>query len=163
MIKKEDHVRRQTCADLGITDVIRKALADNYERIPYTSEGGFIATEIGESEDDEHVRIIVSGFMGGGKQFLQEVTVVYFDTVSRANRFLASPEGQLFEDTYSDGQDCFDYTTYAGNPVLPSLIATILRNHYGFKENSHLTAHTYCQVDYFRKDPDDSVPKPPAS
>lgn len=22
-----------------------------------------------------------------------------------------------------------------------------------FKENSHLVAHTYCEVDYFRKDP----------
>ena len=153
MNKKEDHVRRHTCADMGITDVIRKALADNYARIPYTNEGGFIATDIGESEDDEHLRITVSGFMGGGKQMLQEVTVIYFDTVSQANRFLSSPEGQLFDDTFSDGHDCFDYTTYAGNPVLPSLIATILRNHYGFKENSHLTAHTYCQVDYFRKDP----------
>lgn len=157
MIKKDEHVRRQTCADMGITQVISAALADNYARIPFTNEGGYIATEIGESEDDEHVRIIVSGFMGGGKQFLQEVTVVYFDTVSQANRFLSSPEGQLFDDTYSDGQDCFDYTTYAGNPVLPSLIATILRNHYGFKENSHLTAHTYCQVDYFRKDIDSDV------
>ncbi len=156
MIRKQDHIRRQTCADTTITDVIRQALADNTERIPFTNEGGYIATDIGESDDDEHVRIIICGFMDGSKQMLQEVTVVYFDTVSQANRFLSSPEGRLFDDTYSDGLDCFDYTTYAGNPVLPSLIATILRNHYGFKENSHLTAHTYCEVDYFRKDPDNS-------
>ena len=36
---------------------------------------------------------------------------------------------------------------------LPFLITTILKNHFGFKENSHLVAHTYCEVDYFRKDP----------
>lgn len=34
---------------------------------------------------------------------------------------------------------------------------TILKNHFGFKENSHLVAHTYCEVDYFRKDPDSST------
>lgn len=158
MIKKEDHVRRQTCADMGITEVIRAALADNYARIPYTNEGGFIATDLGESEDDEHLRITVAGHMEGGKHMLQTVTVIYFDTIGQANRFLCSPEGQLFDDTFSDGQDCFDYTTYAGNPVLPSLIATILRNHCGFKENSRLTAHTYCQVDYFRKGPKSSKP-----
>ena len=32
-------------------------------------------------------------------------------------------------------------------------MTTILKNHFGFKENSHLVAHTYCEVDYFRKDP----------
>jgi len=30
MITKHDHVRRQTCADTTITDVIRQALADNF-------------------------------------------------------------------------------------------------------------------------------------
>ncbi len=33
------------------------------------------------------------------------------------------------------------------------MMTTILKNHFGFKENSHLVAHTYCEVDYFRKDP----------
>lgn len=152
MIKKEEHVRRQTCADMGITQVISAALADNHVRIPFTNEGGFIATNIGESEDSEHIRIVVSGFMGAGKQMLQEVTVIYFETVNQANRFLSSPEGKLFKGTYSNGQDCFDYTTYAGNPALPSLIATILQNHFGFNEDSHLMAHTHCEVDYFRKE-----------
>ena len=44
MITKHEHIRRSTCADMTITQVIRKALADNFERIPFTNEGGFIAT-----------------------------------------------------------------------------------------------------------------------
>ena len=32
--------RRQTCADTTITDVICQALADNFERIPFSNEGG---------------------------------------------------------------------------------------------------------------------------
>ena len=56
--------------------------------------------------------------------------------------------------------DHFDNTTLAGDPRFPSLIATILKNYFGFKDNSKLCAHTFCQVDYFRKDPDDSTPKP---
>ncbi len=37
MITKHDHVHRQTCADTTITDVIRHALADNFEHIPFTN------------------------------------------------------------------------------------------------------------------------------
>ena len=44
MINKHDHIHRVTAADETITDVIRKALADNFERIPYTQEGGYIST-----------------------------------------------------------------------------------------------------------------------
>ncbi len=159
MIRKTDHIRRQTCADTTITDVIRQALADNFVRIPFTNEGGFISTELGEQEGDDFLTITISGFMCGTNQMFQEVTVIYFDTVAKANRFLSSVEGRLFDDTYSNGQDCFDYTTLAGDPKLPHLISTILKNHFGFKETSRLVAHTYCQVDYFRKDPDSSEPK----
>ena len=97
--------------------------------------------------------------MGGTGQMLQQVTVIYFDTLEKANRFVNSTEGDLFDDPYGDGQDNFEYTTYAGDPTLPFLITTILKNHFGFKENSHLTAHTYCQVDYFRKESSGSTLK----
>lgn len=83
MITKHDHVHRQTCADTTISDVIRQALADNFE-----------------------------------------------------------------------------YSTYAGDPKLPVLITTILKNHFGFKETSHLVAHTYCEVDYFRKEQSDKHEQP---
>lgn len=159
MITKYDHIRRQTCADTTITDVICQALVDNFVRIPLTNEGGFISTELGEQEGDDFLTITISGFMCGTNQMFQEVTVIYFDTVAKANRFLSSVEGGLFDDSFSNGQDCFDYTTLAGDPKLPFLIATILKNYFGFKENSRLVAHTFCQVDYFRKDPDDSAPK----
>lgn len=159
MITKYDHVRRQTCADTTITDVIRQALSDNFARIPFTREGGFVSTELGEQEGLDDLTISISGFMCGTNQMFQEITVVYFDTVAQANRFLSSVEGRLFDDTYSNGQDCFEYTTLAGDPKLPYLISTILKNHFGFKETSRLVAHTYCQVDYFRKDPADARPQ----
>lgn len=159
MITKHDHIRRVTAADETITDVIRKALADNFERIPFTNEGGFIATDLGEQEGDDYLTINICGFMGGTGQMFQQVTVIYFDTLEKANRFVNSTEGGLFDDPYGDGQDNFEYTTYAGDPKLPVLITTILKNHFGFKENSHLVAHTYCEVDYFRKDPADARPQ----
>ena len=43
--------------------------------------------------------------------------------------------------------------------VLCSFIATDLKNYFGFQDNSKLCAHTYCEVDYFRKDPDDARPQ----
>ncbi len=158
MIKKDEDIRRFTCDDMTITEVIRRALADNLVRIPYANEGGFIATELSEDGTDDTQLIHITGFYAVDGLMMQQVTVIYFDTLSRANRFLSSPEGRLFDDEYSNGQDCFDYTTYAGNPLLPFLIATILRNHFGFKESSPLDAYTYCNVDYFRKDPDE-IPK----
>lgn len=157
MITQYDHVRRQTCADITITDVIRQALSDNFARIPFTREGGFVSTELGEQEGLDDLTISISGFMCGTNQMFQEITVVYFDTVAQANRFLSSVEGRLFDDTYTNGQDCFEYTTLAGDPKLPHLISTILKNHFGFKETSRLVANTFCQVDYFRKDPDGSA------
>ena len=152
MLTKEDSVIRREAVDLTLTDVICQALADNLVRIPFSNEGGYIATEIGEQEDPEFLTIRICGFMYGSGQMLQQVTVIYFDTVELARRFISSPEGALFDDSYSTGQDCFDYTTYAGSPHLPFLITTILKNYFGYKDNSHLVAHTYCHVDYFRKD-----------
>ena len=40
--------------------------------------------------------------------------------------------------------------------VLCGFIATD-QNYFGFQDNSKLCAHTYCEVDYFRKDPDSSA------
>ena len=160
MITQYDHVRRQTCADTTITDVIRQALSDNFARIPFTREGGFVSTELGEQEGLDDLTISISGFMCGTNQMFQEITVVYFDTVAQGNRFLSSVEGRLFDVTYSNGQDCFEYTTLAGDPKLPHLISTILKNHFGFKETSRLVAHTFCLVDYFKKDSENEMPKP---
>ena len=149
MINTRDHIRRQTCADFLISDIIRLSLADNAERIPFTNKGGFISTELGEAADDEHTRISIHGFMGQSGMMLQTVTVIYFETPDKAKCFLESPEGVDFSDTYSDGQDCFEYTTYAGDPKLPDLISDILVNHFGFKDTSRLVAETHCEVDYF--------------
>lgn len=160
MINKAEHIRRATTADGTITDVIRQALADNAQRIPFAADGGFIATDIGATESDEDLHITITGHYGMPGQMCQQVTVIYFDTLEKANRFRRSPEGRQFDDPYGDGQDSFDYTTYAGDPRLPELIATILRNYFGFQDTSRLVAHTYCEVDYFRKDPYDTKPKP---
>ena len=159
MISKKDDIKRFTCADMTITQVIKRALADNLVRIPFTGEGGFISTEIGESDDDDHIRISVTGFMNQSGQMLQTITVIYFDTISEARKFMRSPEGKGFDDPYGQGQDNFEFTTYAGNSRLPELIVTILQNHFGFKATSPMVAHTHCEVDYFRKYPDDSSPQ----
>lgn len=42
----------------------------------------------------------------------QQIAVIYFDTMEKANRFVNSTEGSLFDDPYVDGQDNFEYTTY---------------------------------------------------
>lgn len=149
MISKHDHFRRQTCADLLITDIIRQSLRDNVELIPFTRNGGFVSTEMGENDDDEHIKISIHGFMDQSGMMMQTVTVIYFDTLEKARLFLDSPEGKGFSDRNSDGQDCFDYTTFAGDPNLPSRITDILKNHFDFKENSRLVAETHCEVDYF--------------
>lgn len=159
MISKKDDIRRITCADMTITQVIKGALTDNLVRIPFTGEGGFISTEIGESDDDDHIRISVTGFMNQSGQMLQTITVIYFDTISEARKFMRSPEGKGFDDPYGQGQDNFEFTTYAGNSRLPGLIVTILQNYFGFKATLQMVAHTHCEVDYFRKDPDEGSPK----
>ncbi len=104
---------------------------------------------MGENDDDEHVRISIHGFMNETGMMMQTITVIYFDTPEKAQLFLESPEGTGFSDTFSDGQDCFEYTTYAGDPKLTGLIYAILKNHFEFKDNSRLVAETHCEVDYF--------------
>ena len=49
MMNKQDRIRRQTCADLLLFDIIRLGLSDNAERIPFTSKGGYVSTEPGEN------------------------------------------------------------------------------------------------------------------
>ena len=155
MITKHDRIRRATTADLTIADVIRQALSDNFERIPFTAEGGFIATDISEDGQDETMHITICGYMQPHCPMCQNITVIYFETMAAANRFRHSPEGRLFDDPYGDGQDSFEYTTYAGDPRLQDLIVNILKNHFGLRDTSRLIADTRCEVDYFRKDPKD--------
>lgn len=118
----------------------------------FTHEGGFIATDISETGSDEDMHITICGYYGMPGQMVQMVTVIYFDTKEKADRFRYSPEGVGFDDPYGDGQDSFELTTIAGDPRLPGLIATILKNYFGFQDNSRLCTHTYCEVDYFRKE-----------
>lgn len=149
MISKYDHIRRQTCADLLITDIIKQSLEDNAIRIPFTNKGGFISTEMGENDDDEHIVISIHGFQDQFGMMMQTVTIIYFETLDQAKHFLNSPEGYGFSNANSNAQDCFEYTTYAGDPRLPNRITEILKNHFGFKDNSRLVAETHCEVDYF--------------
>ena len=114
---------------------------------------GFIATDLGETESDKDFHITISGHQENGGPMYQNITVIYFDTKEKADMFRYSPEGVGFDDPYGDGQDSFDLTALAGDPRLPGLIATILKNYFGFQDNYRLCAHTYCEVDYFRKDP----------
>ena len=123
---------------MTITQVIKGALTDNLVRIPFTGEGGFISTEIGESDDDDHIRISVTGFMNQSGQMLQTITVIYFDTISEARKFMRSPEGKGFDDPYGQGQDNFEFTTYTGNSRLPGLTVTILQNYFGCKATSQM-------------------------
>ena len=159
MITDQDSVIRQTGADAGLATVICSAVADNFQRIPLTREGGYIATDISEDGTDETMHIILTGHLDTSGIMMQGVEVIWFETMEKANRFRRSPEGQLFDDPYGDGQDSFDLTVLAGDPRLPGLIATILKNYFGFKDNSKLCAHTYCEVDYFRKDTEDAGPE----
>ena len=85
-------------------------------------------------------------------ELYQNITVTYFDTKEKADRSCYSPEGVGFDDPFGDGQDSFDLTALAGDPRLPGLIATILKNYFGFNDRSRLCAHTYCEVDYFQKE-----------
>lgn len=113
---------------------------------------GFIATDLGETESDKDLHITISCHQENGSPMYQNI----FDIKEKVDRFRYSPEGVGFDDPYGDGQDSFDLTALAGDPRLPGLIATILKNYFGFKDNSKLCAHTYCEVDYFRKDPVDA-------
>ena len=112
---------------------------------------GFIATDLGKTESDEDLHITISGHQENGGPMYQNITVKYFDTKEKADRFRHSPEGVGFDDPYGDGQNSFDLTALAGDPRLPGLIATILKNYFGFQDNSKLCAH--------RKDPADARPQ----
>ena len=157
MITKRDQVRRAAPADGTIAEVIRLALSDNFERIPFTTEGGYIATDISETGSEEDMHITICGYKPQGCPMYQSVTVIYFETMAQANRFRRSPEGQLFDDPYGDGQDNFEYTTFAGDSRLQDIIVNILKNHFGLRDTSHLVTDTHCEVDYFRKDPDNAA------
>lgn len=118
MITDKDIVIRRDTVDQSLTDIIRLAIQDNIDRIPFTREGGYIATEINKDGAEEIADIILSGYLTDSGIMMQEINVIYFETVQQAKRFLRSPEGQGFDDTYSSGQDCFDFTAMAGDPVI---------------------------------------------
>ena len=160
MITDKDSVIRRNTADQSLLEVISLAVKDNFERIPLTREGGLIATEISEDGTDDTMHISLTGFHADNHMMMQQITVIYFDTLAKAERFRRSPEGQGFDDPYGDGQDCFDYTTLAGNADIPKRIVTILKNYFDFTEHSHFVANTYADIHYFRKDPSDLPPKP---
>ncbi len=63
MINKHDHIRWSICADITITQVIRKAIADNFERISFTKEGDIITIELYETDYDDHLHISFIGFL----------------------------------------------------------------------------------------------------
>lgn len=159
MITDKDSISQRDTADQSLSEIIKLAVQDNFERIPLTREGGFIATEISEDGTDDTLHISLSGFHADNNMMMQEITVVYFDTLEKAERFRRSPEGQGFDDPYGNGQDCFDYTTFAGSPDIPQRIVTILKNYFGFTEHSHFVAKTYAEIHYFRKDPNCIPPK----
>lgn len=72
--------------------------------------------ETGETESDEVLHITISGHQENGGPMYQNITVIYFDTKEKADRFRYSPEGFGFDDPYGDGQDSFDLTVLAGDP-----------------------------------------------
>ena len=160
MITDKDMVTRKDTADQSLTEVIRLAIQDNIDRIPFTRDGGYIATEISKDGTDGTVDICLSGYLADYGIMMHEINVIYFDTVQQAKRFLRSPEGQGFNDTYSNGQDCFDFTARAGDPVILQRITAILKNHFGYTERSHFFIRTYSNVHYFKKDPNFVRPKP---
>ena len=149
MISKHDHIRRQTDASHSILDVVRLSLFDNAEHIPLTDWGGYISTELGENDVDESIKISIHGFLDETGEMMQTISVICFDTFEKARSFLDSPEGEVFDDKFSDGKGCFYYTTKAENPILPVLITDILKKYFGFRDDSRLVAETHCEVDYF--------------
>ena len=160
MITDQDSITRRNTADQILSDIIRLAVQDNFNSIPLTREGGFISTEIGDDGSDDTMHISICGYQTDTGMMMQQITVIYFDTLAQAERFRRSPEGRGFDDPYGDGQDCFDYTTLAGAPDIPDRIVTILKNYFGYTDHSHVCAHTYADIHYFRKDPADIPPKP---
>ena len=155
MINDRVSVQRRTCNDIGLSSVIRDAINDNLLRIPFTREGGYISTEFSEDGSDDTIHLSLCGFIDDSGAMMQTITVIYFDTIEKVRRFLSSPEGNGFDDPYGEGQDLFEYTTYAGNPDVAARVIAILKNHFDFNETSRLVADTVPEVHYFRKNPED--------
>ena len=160
MITDQDSITRRSTVDQILSDIIRLAVEDNFNRIPLTREGGYISTEFSDDGTDETTHISICGCLDDTGMMMQQITVIYFDTLAKAERFRRSPEGRGFDDPYGDGQDCFDYTTLAGTPDITSRIVTILKNYFGYSDHSRICAHTFADIHYFRKDPEDIPPKP---
>lgn len=75
---------------------------------------GLISTDLGETESEKDLHIAISGHQENDRPMYQNITVIYFDTKDKADRFRYSPEGV--------GQDSFDLTALAGDPGLPDLM-----------------------------------------
>lgn len=160
MITDQDSITRRSTADQILSDIIRLAVEDNFNRIPLTREGGYISTEFSDDGTDDTTHISICGYQTDTGMMMQQITVIYFDTLAKADRFRRSPEGRGFDDPYGQGQDCFDYTTLAGAPDITSRIVTILKNYFDYTDHSRICAHTCAEIHYFRKDPADTPPKP---
>lgn len=145
MISAKDQVRRITAADETITHLLRKALQDNFERIPFTRSGGWIVTEIGETEGQANAILVISGFMEESGAMKQQITIMHFPTLEQADHFRNSPEGSGFDSYWGGGRAILDCEFLAGDPRLPERLVTILKTHFGFRDNSKLLAHTRCQ------------------
>lgn len=145
MITVHQHVHRVTAADETLTDLLRKALQDNFERIPFARIGGWIITEIGETEGQDNAILVISGFMEESGTMKQQVTIMHFPTQEQADHFRNTPEGQGFDSYWGGGKDILDCEFLAGDPRLPERLATILKTHFGFSDNSKLCAHTQCR------------------
>lgn len=151
MIRKEP-IMRSSDGRNSLTEVIRLAVTDNVLRIPFTDEGGFICTEIGEKHDDEFIRIRVCGVMSDSGMMCQTIEVIYLETEKKVREFISSKEGAGFtHERYADLVEGYELSTYAGDPRIPGRIAAILKRFYGFTESSPVEAFTECEVDYFRK------------
>lgn len=150
MIRKEP-IMRYSDGRNSLTEVIRLAVTDNALRIPFTDEGGFISTEIGEKHDDEFIRVLVSGVMSDSGMMCQTIEIICLETEKKARAFISSPEGAGFSHWGSDPIGGYELSTYAGDPRIPGRIAAILKRFYGFTESSPVEAFTECEVDYFRK------------
>jgi len=150
MIGKEP-IMRSSDGRKPLTEIIRLALSDNAFRIPYTDEGGFISTDIGEKHDDEFIRIHICGVMSDSGMMCQTIEIIYLETEKKVREFISSPEGAGFSHWSSDPMGGYELSTYAGDPRIPGRIAAILKRFYGFTESSPVEAFTECEVDYFRK------------
>lgn len=136
-----------------LVEIIRLAMNDNFLRIPYTKEGGYIGTDIGETCDESDIHIMLTGHMNEAGLMLQTIEVVYLGTKEKASEFIHSPEGAGFvHSPYSDYEGGYEMTKLAGDPQIPIRISSILKRFFGFTDFSPVEAYTRCEVDYFRKE-----------